>query len=145
MSVNGLSVGRDFQFGYYDAQSGTIIDLGDVQNVQITAQKHDIASRPYNAPPTYGYIPDGYKISFTITRTGSSLEDFQAKYESLFNSGTIMKSGFLNETTTNPDGSISRWQYTKFVFFVTDHGDISREKTITLKAEAMASEKVKIS
>lgn len=144
MAVNGMSVGRDYSLGFYDANTGAIINLGDVQSVKINANKHDIKSMPYNGVPRFGYIPDGYKISFTITRTGPELEEFSLAAAKQFNDGSIVKAGFLNETINNPDGSVSRYQYTGFVFFVTDLGDISRDKQISMTAEGMASDKVKI-
>lgn len=144
MPVNGMTVGRDYSLAYYDQNSGTIVDLGDVQNVKISAQKHDIKSMPYNDVPKFGYIPDGYKISFTIARTNSKLEDFQLAASQRFNSGNIVKPGFLNETVTNPDGTVSRYQYTGFVFFVTDLGEVSREQVVKMQAEGMASDKKQI-
>ena len=145
MPVNNMNVGRDYTFGYYDANTGTVVDLGDIQSIRITAQYHDIANRPYNNVPTYGYIHDGYNISFTITRTGKALEEFQLAATNAFNSGSVIQPGYLNETVTNQDGSTSRYQYQKFVFKVTDLGDISREQVVKLTASGMASSKVLIS
>jgi len=115
-----------------------------VQNVQINAMKHDIKSMPYNGVPRYGYVPDGFKIEFTITRTGSVLEDLMATLSKNFNAGSVQKPGYFNESITNPDGSIRRFQYTNFVVFLTDHGAISRDKVVSLKLEGMASDKVQI-
>ena len=139
-----MNTGTDYTFGYYDGSTGVIVDLGDVQDVKITANKHDIKSAPYNAPPRYGYVPDGFTIDFTITRTGSALEDAAVVFEANFNHGKVIKPGFLNQTTTNPDGTVSRYQYTNFVFFLPDHGDISREKVVQQKGHGQASQKVRI-
>jgi hypothetical protein len=144
MPVNSMSVGVDYSFGYYDANSGSIVDLGDVQNVKITAQKHDISSKPYNGPPRYGFIPDGYRIDFTITRTGPTLEALMVVLEQRFSQGGEVKAGYLNQSVREPGGAITRFQYTGFVVFLPDHGEVSREKTVTLKLEGMASRKVPI-
>ena len=106
--------------------------------------KHDIKSSPFNQVPRYGFVPDGFKIDFTITRNGSTLEDLMVLFSSNFNAGNVLGSGYLNETINNADGSVSRYQYTNFVIFLTDHGDISRDKVVTLTLEGMASDKVKI-
>ena len=66
---------------------------------------------------------DGNVVAFTVDENGLS---------------------FSGMGTVNPDGSISRYQYTGFVVFLTDHGSISREKTVTLKLEGMASDKIQI-
>lgn len=142
MPINGMNVGVDYNITYFESSSGTLIDLGDVQSVRITGQKHDIKSAPYNQVPRYGFVPDGFKVDFTITRTGSILEDLMATFSSNFNSGNVITPGFLNESIINPNGTVRRYQYTNFVVFLTDHGDISREKVITLKLEGMASDKI---
>ena len=144
MPINGMNVGVDYSISFYDGTSGTLVDFGDVQDVKITAQKHDIKSMPYNKPSRYGFVPDGYKIDFTITRTGSALEDIAVLNESNFNNGQVQSPGYLNESITNPDGTVSRYQYTNFVIFLTDHGNISRDKTVTLALTGMASTKNKI-
>jgi hypothetical protein len=142
MPVNGLNVGTDFTISYYDSVSGQLIELGDVQDVKITAQKHDIASKPFNQVPRYGFVPDGFKIDFTIVRTTSVLEDLMVTFSQNFNQGGINNAGVLNETINNADGTVRRYQYTGFVVFLTDHGDISRDKVVMLKLEGMASDKI---
>lgn len=144
MPVNGMNVGVDYSITYYESVSGGLINLGDVQSVKIIAQKHDISSKPYNQLPRYGYVPDGYKVDFTITRNASTLEDLAVLNSANFNAGNVQSPGYLNETIINADGSVSRYQYTNFVVFLTDHGDISREKTVPIKLEGMASDKVRI-
>jgi hypothetical protein len=144
MPNNGMNVGIDYSITYYDANSGGLINLGDVQDVKITALKHDIKSAPYNNVPRYAFIPDGFKIDFAITRNGSTLEDLMVLFSTNFNAGNVMAPGYLNETINNPDGTVSRYQYTNFVVFLTSHGDISREKVVTLTLEGMASDKKKI-
>jgi hypothetical protein len=145
MPINGMNVGVDYSISYFEGSSGQLINIGDVQNVRITAQKHDISSRPYNQVPRFGYVPDGFKIDFTVTRIGSTLEDLMVTLSQQFNAGNVLSPGFLNESIINPDGSVRRYQYTNFVVFLTDHGDISREKVVTLKLDGMASDKVQIS
>ena len=139
-----MNTGSDYSIMYYDGTSGTLVDLGDVQNVTINAMKHDIKSQPYNNVPRYGFVPDGYSIEFTITRTGPVLEDLMVEFEQNFNDGKVNKPGYLNEAVNNPDGTISRYQYTNFVVFLTDHGNIDRDKATTLKLTGRASQKVKI-
>lgn len=144
MPVNGMNVGVDYQILYFESSSGQIINMGDVQNVRIIGQKHDIKSMPYNGLPRFGYVNDGYRIDFTITRTGSAIEDFFVQLNQNFNAGQVITPGFLQQNITNPDGTIRRYQYVNFVAFMTDHGDISREKTVMLKVEGMASDKIQI-
>jgi len=144
MPVNAMNTGVDYTLSYYDGNAGALIDLGDVQSVTIAAQKHNIKTTPYNGVPRYGYVPDGYAIHFTITRNKSTLEDLMVTFSQNFNAGNVLSPGYLNETINNADGTVSRYQYTNLVVFLTDHGDIKREAVVTLKLEAMASDKTKI-
>ena len=140
-----MNTGVDYSLMYYDGTSGTLIQLGDVQDVTINAMKHDIKSSPYNDDPRYGFVPDGFSIEFSITRTGSILEDLMVTFANNFSAGQVQKPGYLNQSIINPDGSVSRYQYTNMVIFLTDHGNISRDKTVTLKLTGRASRKVIIS
>lgn len=139
MPISGLSVGRDYQFGIFDQNSNTIVDLGVVETVKVTANKTDIKAMPYNSDPIFGYIPDGYKISFSLKRTGATLENLSLALQELFRSGKPINSGYFNEVVTNPDGSISRYVYEGFVFWLTEVADVSREKNVAQTVEAMAS------
>lgn len=142
MPINGMNVGVDYNISYYESTSSSLINIGDVQSVKISAQKHDIKSSPYNQLPRFGFVPDGFKVDFVITRTGSVLEDLMATFSVNFNAGSIITPGFLNQSINNPDGTVRRYQYTNFVVFLTDHGDISREKVVSMRLEGMASDKI---
>ncbi len=144
MPGNAGNIGADYSITYYDSDSGALIELGDVQDIKITALKHDIKSAKYNDYPLYDYIDDGFKIDFTIIRNTPTLEDLMVRNSANLNAGRVRGAGYLNESIVNADGSTSRYQYTKFVFFLTDHGDISREKVVTIKGEGMASAKIPI-
>ncbi len=144
MPINGFNVGVDYSISYYDGTTGTIVPFGDIQDVKLTALKHDVKDMPYNAVPRYGYIPDGFHVTFTIVRTGAALELIYTNFSTSFNAGQVIQPGYLNKSINNPDGSVSRFQYTNFVIFPTDLGDISREKIITQRLEGMASDMIRI-
>src|SRR5258708_3366808 len=101
MPINGMNVGVDYSLSFYESVSSKLVDLGDVQSVAITALKHDINSKPYNQLPRYGYVPDGYKVDFSITRTGSILENLMVTFSTNFNAGNIITPGFLNQSINN--------------------------------------------
>ena len=139
MPSNAGNVGSDFTFGYFDANLRQLIDLGDVQDVKITWSKHDLKNMPYNGNPKFGFKSDGFKITFKIIRNNSSLEDILKAREANFDSGGFSRAGYLNETIKNGDGTVSRNQYTGFVFWMTDMADISRDKLVTQSCEGFAS------
>lgn len=143
MSVNKMTVGRDYSFGFYDQNTGGLIDLGSVQMVKVSQPAHRIENRPYNGDPSFGYIPDGYRFAFTITRTSNQLEDYMLNLIERFRAGQSIQPGFLNESITDDNGTV-RYQYEGFTFWITDLGDISREGVVKITAEGAASHKRKI-
>lgn len=144
MSVNQMSTGQDYAIFFYDGNTGNLVPLGDVQNVHAHALSHLLKTSPYNNPSRYGYIYDGYKLDFTVTRSGADLENFFVQAEANFNNGALQQPGVLQETVTNSDGSVSRYHYTNFVMFMPDRGEISKDKPVTMVLEGHASAKVQV-
>lgn len=144
MPVNGMNVGNDYQIGLYDATTGQIVTLGDVQNFTAKKNVHPVNSMPYNGDPKFGHVPNGYDGTFTLTRTGSQLEDLQLALDAAFKAGQAIKPGFISETIANPDGTVSRYQYTGVDFYMEEVATVSREKTSTQSVKWAASNKVQI-
>ena len=144
MPINAMNTGADYAFQYFSGQTGVLVNLTDVQDVRITANKHDVVTRPYNGSPRFGYVPDGLKIDITITRSLSVLEDLMVTYDQAFSQGQVLLPGFFNQTTNNADGTISRYQYTNAVFWVPNQGNVSRDKVVVLNVELWASQKTQI-
>lgn len=144
MPTNSMNTGVDYSFSYFDGASGQLLDISDIEDVNIVALKHDIKGQPYNNYPRYDYIDDGFRIEFSILRTSATLENYMVTRSQQLQSGTVRQPGFLNQSVINPDGSTSRYQYVNCVVFLTDHGNISRDKPVKLKLEGMASAKTQI-
>ncbi len=72
------------------------------------------------------------------------MEKLQILLSNQFNNGTPIRAGYLNKIVTDPDGTVSKFQYTRVTFFMSDIGDISREKTVTQSIQWMASDKQQI-
>jgi len=143
MPSNAGNIGIDYSIQFFDGVTGALQDLGDVQNVKFTALKHDLKNMPYNNNPIYDYINDGHKVTFTITRTDSRWDVFQATREANILAGITNTSGTLQKSI-NDGTSTSRFLYTQFVFWIPELGDISREKLVQVQGEGMASAMIKI-
>jgi hypothetical protein len=142
LPINGFNVGNDYFFAVYDGNTGSLVSFDDIENVKIEARKHDIEVRPYNSDPLFGFVPDGYTLEFDVIRTDSDIEDAAVNYNALFDAATVWQPGTFNETIKNPDGTQSAYQYTNFVWFLTNHGEIKREKEVKLHIQGKASNKV---
>lgn len=146
MPQNGISLGPDYQFGLYDGFTKQILAVGDVQNVKVTYHNSSINSKPYNGPPRFAHVPDGVSGSFSIVRTSQVLEVNEIARAAAINSGgTVLPSSFLNKTVTNPDGSVTKSQFTNLDWYVTEAADVSRDKAVTQSIEWHASQEVIVS
>lgn len=143
MPSNAGTIGVDYSVQFYDGVTGQLQDLGDVQNFKLTTLKHDLKNMPYNGDPVYDYMSDGHRASFTITRTDARWQIFQATREANIRNGIKNTAGVLN-VSINDGTTTTRWQYQKFVFWVSDLGDVSREKLVQVSAEGYASSMVQI-
>ncbi len=143
-TVSGMSVGQSYTIGLYDGSLQSLVNLGSVQSFRATMQKHNLKNMPYNAPPIYGYIPDGAQGRFSMVRTDPTLENLFLSLVALFNNGGDLIPGYINETIVEKGGAFSRYQYTNTVFFLTESVDVSRDKNVPQTVEWMASEKINL-
>lgn len=144
MPVNGMNVGTDYTYGYYDPSTGLLVDLGPVQDVKVKPITAAIKSDPINGLSVQGYTYHGYEIEITADRAGPAYEDMASNQQSAFNLGGIIRPGYITETVQNPDGSVSKKRFNGVVMTVTDLGDKSREKKVTQSLKGFASEMVAV-
>ena len=142
MAQNGLSLGPDFQFGIYDGSTGAILAIGDVQSVKITKHNALVTSKPYNGPPRFAHVPDGYSGSFSLVRTSSSIEILEIARDGKIYAGSVLPVSFLNETVTNPDGTVTTSQFTNLDWYLDEEADVSKDKTVPQTIQWHASQKV---
>jgi len=142
MAQNGLSLGPDFLFGIYDGSTGAILAVGDVQNVKVTKHNTAVTSKPYNGPPRFAHVPDGYSGSFQIMRTSSAIEVLEISRDAKIYAGSVLPTSFLNKTVNNPDGSVTTTQYTGLDWFLNEEADVSKDKAVSQTIEWHASQEV---
>lgn len=145
MAQNGLSVGPDYAFGLYDGTSAQILVMDDVQSVKVTKHNTSIASKPYNSRPRFAHVADGYSGSFALMRTSPILDKLEVLRDAGIYNGNVMPPSFLNETINNPDGTVSKFQYTNVDWYVTEMADVSKDKAVTRTVEFHASDRIQLS
>ena|SRR5215469_10513617 len=144
MPAAGMSLGVDYNFGLYDANTGAVVNLGDIQQIMEHRRKHDIDSKPYNGQPKFANISDGYEGTFRCVRTGPAMQNLQIFLDAKLNSGAPMLPGYINETIFENNGTLSKYQYVSVDFALVDAGDVSREKNVTITIHWRAADKVRL-
>ncbi len=74
MPVNNFTTGRDVSIVINGANG--LITLNGITNFNPKPITYTLKSKPLNGPPVFGYIPDGWEISFKFDRMDSGLDDF---------------------------------------------------------------------
>lgn len=144
MPQNGLSIGIDYQFGLYDGTTGAPISIGDIQNVKVTKHVSSVSSKPYNGPPRFAHIPDGYSGTFAVVRTSALLETLELTRDANIYAGKVVPASYITKIITNPDGTVTKSQFTNVDWYLTEEADVSKDKTATQTVQWHASNEVPI-
>lgn len=143
MPVNNQTIGKDI--------SVTIVTATGVLNIPaaaitgwsskpVTDNENRIGMDGVTRPLV---VPTGWSGSFSVDRLNGAIEDWWASLEAAYFAGQNIGAGSIQETVTNPDGSISQWRYTGVMFDFEDAGDREPTKVVKQKLNFMASRRVK--
>jgi hypothetical protein len=143
MPVNNFTVGRDVSL-VINGPNGqiTINGITDFSAKPLTTT---LKSKPLNGIPQFGYIPDGWELSFKLDRMDTGIDEFWAAFEAGYYNGNNQAAGTVNESIQEVDGSISKWRYTGFVMKLDSAGDFSGDKKVEQTLSGMASQKIQVS
>lgn len=144
MAVNGLSVGRDATIVLYDNNTKSIINTANVTEYDEKAEYTEIKSRPLSGKPIYGYIPEGWKGSFTADRTGRAFDDLVATLESLYYAGGNVLTMSIARYVNEPDGTVSQYNMLGVVIKPEDLGSWKGDAKVSQKFSWAASTRVKV-
>lgn len=144
MAVNGLSVGHDATIILYDNNTKSIIGTANVTDFDEKAEMTEIKSRPLSGKPIYGYIPEGWKGSFTADRTGRAFDDLFATFETIYYSGANVLSLSIARYVNEPDGTVSQYNYLGVAIKPEDMGTWKGDAKVTQKFSWAASTRVKV-
>jgi hypothetical protein len=143
MPVNNFTVGKDVSIVIQTPTGAlTIPGLTDFSADPVFT---DLKSKPLNGIPIFGYIPDGWKLSFKWDRTSPVVDQYFAQLEATYFAGGNQLGGTVYETITEADGSLTQWRYVGAVFKLDKAGDFSGDKKVEQSFSGMASAKVQVS
>jgi hypothetical protein len=142
MPVNNFTVGRDVSI-IINGPNGQIT-LNGITDFSAKPMTTTLKAKPLNGTPEFGYIPDGWELSFKLDRMDTGADDFYAGFETGYYNGNNQPSGTVNETIQEANGSISQWRYTGFVMKLDNPGDFSGDKKVEQSLSGLASQKVRV-
>src|SRR5882672_8800541 len=96
MPVNNFTVGKDVSIVIQTPTGAlTIPGLTDFTADQVST---DLKSKPLDGEPIFGYIPDGWKLSFKWDRTSPVVDNYFAQLEAAYFAGGNLLGGTVYET-----------------------------------------------
>jgi hypothetical protein len=143
MSQGGLTVGNDLsvniitQFGLLKLKKGTIFNATPVvttRNVLPIIDKLPIHLR----------FPQGWQGTITFARDGKEMDAYWARVEAAYFAGEVDIGSTIIQTIKEPDGSTSRWLYSKVFFSLEDPGEYRQDQEVTGRVMFYASTKEEV-
>lgn len=145
MPVNGFTVGRDTTVNMTGPNGTNIILPPDqVTNFDAKPLKREDVSRPLNSPPKFLYMPDGWRLTIEADRKDASLDQYMADVEQAFWAGAAVNAGTVFQTITEPDGSVTQWQYEGCQFWVEELGNYRADGKVAQRIEGAASRRRRV-
>ena len=143
MPVSGFTVGRDLAL-VINTASGTL-RLSLMTNFDAKPTVVDGKVLGMDGVVRHIIHHQGHTGSITIERQDSTLDDFWCQQEEDYYTGFNNAEGYISETITEANGTVSQYRYTGVVLKLTDSGKYSGDKTVQQSLEFMASRKKKVS
>jgi len=142
MPVNDFSVGKDVSLTIVTSYGTTV--FSGLTNFTADPMTTDLKSKGIDGTPRFGFIPDGWKGSFTLDRLDPSVDNYWAQVEADYFAGKNIKAGSISEIITEADGSITEWKYTGVILRLERAGDWGGDKKVeqTISFEAAFKKRI---
>lgn len=120
MSINGFSVGKDVsvdivtQLGAFTFRVRTGFES---RPRYAERESHSLDGINRHIP-----IPSGWEGSLELDRGDNNVDAFFAATEALYYSGQPIQRATITETITNPDGSVSQYQFVGVTLMLREAG-----------------------
>lgn len=145
MPAAGYSVGRDTKIVIVDENSGNVITWPIVSVVEPRPDFKQLQWIALDGTNAFAEIPQGWTVNFTVERAGPDLMDYAVQVENSYYLGNPSATVYMQETMTNPDGSVSQYRYIHGAVKLTDAGKRSGDDKVTQSAQARFSRCLKVS
>jgi hypothetical protein len=141
MPAAAYNVGRDVTLTIFNSDGVIATDgLKDFTSKRRTTKINQVLLTGEMRPAS---LPEGWDLSFTFSRQDSSIDDYFAALEANYYAGKDLPTGTITETITNPDGSISEYQYQNIALDFEEAGSWAGNKEVDQKVTATCGRRVK--
>ena len=124
--------------------NGTRVDLSDVTGFTANQEVKHQRADPLNSTPVEFTTPSGWRGEFLVDRGNSAVDDLIAAIESAFWSSGTINSGTIYQYVTEPDGSLSTYEFVGVSLVLTSAGSYQADVIVKQKIGFFASQRVKL-
>ena len=142
MSSNTFSVGRDCQLVVMGAFGR--VDLSHVTGFDSRQVTAPVRVDRIDGTQLAAELPKGWDGAFELERGSSVADDFIARTEAAFHSGSAVATGTLYQYVSETDGSTSTYQYNGVVFKLSQAGNWRGDQSVKQRMEFFASTRTRV-
>ena len=139
---NPYSIGRDCQVVLL--WNSIRVDLREVIGFQAEQQVKLQRSDPLNSVPVEFNTPAGWRGQFQVDRGSSTLDDLVVAIEAAFWNAGVIGSGTIYQYVTEPNGSLSTYEFTGVALTLANSGHYRAENIVTQTVNFFASQRSRI-
>jgi len=144
MPQSGLNIGNDARFDIHTGP-GEILSLPTLTKFTSKKIAKKLTVKPLGGLPIHlSFMEDGWEGSFEVSRKDNQIDKYFATMESNYYAGISQPSGFIQQTISEVDGTVSTYQYQGVVLYYDDAGDYEVEKNVVQKVSFLASTRVRL-
>jgi hypothetical protein len=141
MPQDGYSIGRDTTI-VVTLASGTHLNLGKVISFTANQKTKEQEITDITGSTDNLRFFKGWQGTFGLERRGPSLDQYFAELEANYYAGLEEPPVTMQETITEPDGSVSQYRYERVMLKFDDAGERAGDKSVSQKISFTASRRV---
>jgi hypothetical protein len=142
MALNNFSLGRDTQLVLMGPAGR--VDLTHVTGFESSQLTLPVRVDRLDGTQMSAELPKGWHGSFEIERGNSAVDDFIATAEQSYFNGNQVNYGALYQYVTEPDGSVSTYQYDSVTFKLLSAGQWKGDAPVKQKLEFFAARRKRV-
>lgn len=142
MPVNSFSVGKDVAFDVII--NGVPQVFRRVTGFEAKPRYAERESHGLDGQNRHLPIPAGWEGSFEIDRADNAADAFVALTEAVYYAGGGIQPGTIVETITNPDGSLSQYQFQLVTLMLREGGQWKGDDKVMMRFDFRATQRVQI-
>ena len=142
MPVNNFSVGRDITLTIVTASGPLNLNL--ITMFQSAPETAEVKVKGLDGVTRHARFWDGWRGSFAVERSDSTVDDYFAQLESNYYLGVNEQPATITETVTETNGSVTQWRYLNVLMKYDDAGSWAGDQTVKQKISFVAAQRQKI-